>query len=344
MAFTGNLPCYLPFFLVYGIVILRVIKMLYKDSFPILDEFLAYLLTIKGRSKQTVYAYYTDLHLLFSFLAKQKKYDENKALADFIDKSFLSSVTYSDILSFLYHMQQEQNNSAKTQARKVSAIKVFFRYLLHNDIITKNPAEQLSSPSLPKKIPKHLSLSESYSLLSHVDGPYRERDFCILVLFVNCGMRLSELVGINMTDIGDDHSLLLKGKGNKERIIYLNQMCIDAIARYQKVKEKEFEGKPYDRRPLFLGKTGRRLGKRRIEDIVNRCLRQSGLKQEGVSVHKLRHTAATLMYQSGTDIRTLKEVLGHSNISTTQIYTHVSNQQIKKATENNPINNKKGRA
>lgn len=307
---------------------------MFGESFPILDAFLMYMGTIKGRSNQTLYAYYIDLHLLFVYLVKKKK--TVKSIKK-IDEKFLKLVSYNDLIAFLYYMSFYKKNSSKTQARKVSSIRSFFRYLFVQHIINENPADMLSIPSLPQSLPKHLTLNDCDKLLSSVQGKHAARDYCIITLFLNCGMRLSELVQINVTDISSDNTLILRGKGNKERIVYLNQMCIDAINDYQEAKKFEFLIKRYDVRPLFLGRTGKRLGKKRIEDIIDFYLERCGLKENGISVHKLRHTAATLMYQSGTDIRTLKEILGHANIGTTQIYTHVSDQQLKNAILQNPV-------
>lgn len=195
----------------------------------------------------------------------------------------------------------------------------------------------LDSPKVKQALPKHLSLEDSFELLNAVDGPNKERDYCILLLFLNCGMRLSELCGLNLTDIRSDSTLRILGKGNKERIIYLNDACISAIKAYLAVRPND--GIQYtDRNALFISRNRRRLSNKTVQHIVKQYLERAGLGGQGYSTHKLRHTAATLMYQhANVDIRVLKDILGHSNLGTTQIYTHVSNEQIKRAIDSNPL-------
>ena len=204
-------------------------------------------------------------------------------------------------------------------------------------MLKTNPVENLEVPSVRKSMPRYLTLEESLELLTHVDpaSPSYERDFCIVTLFLNCGMRLSELVGINLYDIRDD-TIKLLGKGNKERVIYLNDACRKALDAYL-VKRKPAQGVK-DRDALFLSSRGTRISPRRVEQIIEECLRNAGLSGQGYSPHKLRHTAATLMYQhGGVDIRVLKEILGHVSLSTTEIYTHVSDRQMEKAAKQSPL-------
>lgn len=207
------------------------------------------------------------------------------------------------------------------------------------NLIEENPAKNLEIPSGKKTLPKYLTLEQSVELLNAVDGSFKSRDYCMITLFVNCGMRLSELVGINLSDIRDN-TLKLFGKGRKERIVYLNQACIDAVAAYLNDRNKLKIIK--DNNALFLTRNGTRIGNRGVEKIVEANLRKAGLSGMGISPHKLRHTAATIMYQYGNvDIRVLKEILGHVNVGTTEIYTHVSDKQLEKASQSTPLSNLK---
>ena len=301
---------------------------------------------IKGRSKSTVNAYYTDLKTFFRFIKRNKNLVDNDTDFNKIDISdinidVIKTITLSDVYEFLLFVSSERSNNAKSRARKVSCLKVFFKYLTNNlNLLKENPVENLESPKIAKTLPKYLTLENSIELLNAVDGDYKERDFCIITLFLNCGMRLNELVGINLDDIRND-TLLLRGKGNKERMIYLNQACIDALSDYLKYRNSNFSKiKPSSKNALFIGRNGNRIGARRVEMIVSDTLKKAGLDGKGYSVHKLRHTAATMMYQHGNvDVRVLQEILGHVNLGTTQIYTHISDNQIKKAIDSNPLSN-----
>ena len=232
-----------------------------------------------------------------------------------------------------------------TRARKASSIRIFFDYLLDPaGLITENPALKLKTPKLDKRLPKYLSLDDSRRLLdvtSNEDNRNFQRDYAIITLFLNCGMRLSELVNININDINfNDCKLNVVGKGNKERTIYLNKACMKAVSEYLSVRPKEGvkQDKKHSEKALFLSERKTRIGNRTVEDIVTKHLRQAGLDTRKYSVHKLRHTAATLMYQYGqVDIRALQELLGHESIATTEIYTHVDNEQVRSAVERNPL-------
>lgn len=315
---------------------------MYDDCFPRLKTFLVYLETVKGRAQGTVYGYYTDLKMFFRFfLVRQGLCSDEKPFEEIsireIDETVLQSVRTTDLLEFINFASTEKGNNRRSCARKIASLRNFFHYLYLQNDIPKDIAGEIFTPGrLPKTLPKHLELEDCQKLLEAVGGAHEKRDYCILVLFLNCGMRLSELCGVNEADIRD-RQLLLRGKGSKERVVYLNDACTEAISNYRKSKLQEFANKDYDRRPLFLSRTGKRLGKRRVEDIVDQYLEAAGLKNLGMSTHKLRHTAATLMYQNHTDVRTLQEILGHANLGTTQIYTHLSNEQIKNAMSNNPV-------
>ena len=256
----------------------------------------------------------------------------------------LKKVTLDDIHAFLFYLSNNYQSKAATRARKVSSIRVFFNYLSNKtNLLDKNPAQNLETPKLEKRMPKYLTLDDSKKLLETAmseSDRNKERDFAIITLFLNCGMRLSELVGINIKDINfKDEKMNVIGKGNKERTIYLNKACLNAVESYLEVRPKD--GVKFDSRDaLFLSERKERISNRTVQYIVKQELRKSGLDINKYSVHKLRHTAATLMYKYGNvDIRALQELLGHESISTTEIYTHVDNSQIRKAVESNPLAN-----
>ncbi|MCI8622329.1 MAG: tyrosine-type recombinase/integrase [Provencibacterium sp.] len=299
------------------------------------------MLTIRGRSARTVEAYHVDLRLYLRYLQYHKVYHaqsdiplEELSITDLPD-SIICSVTLSDIYAFLNYTLSERRNIASVRARKVSALRSFYKYLVSKtQLLEENPLEMLEMPSIKHAVPRFLSLDESLDLLRNLpQGKNYERDYCILTLFLNCGMRLSELCGINMQDIREN-TLRLLGKGNKERIVYLNDACLAAIERYKKVRSPS----PKEPNALFISGQGQRLSPRRVEQIVQNGLSSSNLDGRGYSPHKLRHTAATLMYQhGGVDIRVLKEILGHANLSTTEIYTHVSDKQLERASSLSPL-------
>lgn len=301
-----------------------------------------YMRNIKGRSGKTVDEYCLDLRTFFRFMRKFKD-DKYKALeledipiAD-IDIEFIRSITTIDIFEFMNYAVDDRLNIASTRQRKTSALKGFFSYLCdHEHLIEENPTINLTPPKKKKSLPKFLSLEQSIALLAAVDGPDKERDFCILTLFLNCGMRLSELVGINISDVIYNNSTIrILGKGNKERIVYLNDACLNAINNYLKVRPKD---KVIDKNALFLSNRLTRISPKTVQAMVNKYLAKIGLGGAGYSVHKLRHTAATLMYQYGNvDIRVLQDILGHENLGTTEIYTHTSSTQIENAMKSNPL-------
>ncbi len=298
--------------------------------------------TIKGRSSATINSYYIDLRNFFRFMKELRgllpsKTSFNKIPISDISIDFIRTITLSDVYEYLNYTLSERSNSAKTRARKVSCLRSFFNYLTSKaHLLEENPVKDLETPKLKKTLPKYLSLEQSLELLNHVDGEYQERDYCILTLFLNCGMRLSELVGINLSDI-QDNTLRLTGKGNKERIVYLNDACLSSIQSYLAVRTKNISHIK-DKNALFLSRLGKRIDKRRVQQLVSKHLQDAGLGNMGYSTHKLRHTAATLMYQHGNvDIRVLKEILGHVNLGTTEIYTHVTSSQLEKASDASPL-------
>lgn len=305
-------------------------------------QYLEYLAGIKDKSQLTVLEYGSDLRLFFRFIAKSKGLCDKSVDFDEINISLMTdeqicSVTLEDAYAFLYFCRNERKNDNNSRARKAVAIKRFYKYLEVNNKIKENRIAFLESPQTKKSLPKYLTLEQSLKLLNSVDGKFKERDFCILTLFLNCGLRLSELVGINISHIKDDNTLVVLGKGNKERTVYLNNVCIDAIRRYLAVRPADGVK---DRDALFISNQKKRISNQGVQKIVEGCLARSGLAGLGFSTHKLRHTAATLMYQYGNvDPLQLKEILGHENLSTTEIYTHIHDEQLKQAVDSNPLNN-----
>lgn len=313
------------------------------NSPDIIKSFLVYSETIKNKSENSVNEYYTDLRTFFRYIKLVRgKVEKNTPFKEIdisdIDISLVKTVTLEDLYSFLVFCKNELNNSPTTRARKCSVLKIYFKYLtLNTHQLDKNPAELLEAPKATSSLPKYLTLEDSLQLLDSVDGSNKERDYCILTLFLNCGLRLSELCGINLSDISGDGRLRVLGKGRKERIIYLNSACLDALEAYLRVRPND--GVPSDQKnALFISRNKRRISNKTVQHIVYTFLDKAGLGGMGLSPHKLRHTAATLMYQQGhVDVRALKEVLGHANLNTTQIYTHLSNEHIKEAIDSNPL-------
>jgi len=301
-------------------------------------DFLFYQEIVKGRSPRTVEAYYIDIRTFLRFLksknnlvAKSTEFGEIQIADTPIE--LIQKVTLTDVHEFLHFLNRERGNSAKTRARKATVLRVFFKYLnTKTTLLPENPITELELPSQKKSLPKFLTLEQSIELLNTVESSTPERDYCILTFFLNCGMRLSELVGINLNDISGN-TLRVLGKGNKERIIYLNDAC---LAAFNACKDKRPDIRSTT--ALFVSRNGNRISRRRVQEIVELALKRAGLENAGLSAHKLRHTAATLMYQhGGVDIRVLKEILGHENLATTEIYTHVSSQQIESAVSKSPL-------
>lgn len=320
---------------------------LIMEAPPIIRNFLTYSETIKGKSTNTIEEYYNDLKTFFRYIL----YIRNKTPNDIefkdisidgVDDELVRSVSLYDLHSFLVFCKNDRDNNNSTRARKASTLRIFFKYLQNQvHIIENNPAEQLDTPKVKQSLPKHLTLNESLQLLENIDGNNKERDYCIITLFLNCGMRLSELCSLNITDLRDDNSLKITGKGNKERMIYLNDACVAAIKAYLPYRNTDGVSAA-DRNALFISRNKKRLSSKTVQHIVYKRLEEAGLGDAGLSVHKLRHTAATLMYQHGNvDIRVLKDLLGHKNLGTTQIYTHVSDEQVRSAVNSNPLANKK---
>lgn len=312
-----------------------------------LRDFLTYNETIKGKSSRSVEGYYIDLRTFFRYMLlvrgkAPKDIEFNEIDISAADIELVRSVTISDLYAFMVYCKEELNNNTATRARKTSTLRIFFKYMsVQTHQIPNNPAELLESPKVKQSLPRHLTLENSLELLNSVDGANERRDYCILTLFLNCGLRLSELCGLNLSDISSDGIMTVTGKGNKQRAVYLNDSCLAAIKAYLAVRPNEGIIVT-DKNALFISRNRRRISPKTVQHIVKTHLEKAGLGDMGFSTHKLRHTAATLMYQHGNvDIRVLKDILGHANLGTTQIYTHVSDAQIKRAVNANPLSNVK---
>ena len=315
---------------------------------PIIKEFLGYMGTVKGKSPLTVEEYFMDLRTFFRYMKQHRNqvpqdmpFDEISI--DDIDLEFIKTITLTDVYEYMNFVSTQRKNKATTRSRKVSSLRTYFQYLTNKvNKLEHNPITELETPKTKKSLPKYLTLEQSMDLLNAVEGPYQSRDYCIITLFLNCGMRLSELVNINLNDINHkEHMMRITGKGNKERLVYLNDACMDAIKPY--LKDRPADGL-IDREALFISRERKRISPKTVQAMVNKYLEKIGLGGPGYSVHKLRHTAATLMYQYGeVDIRVLKDILGHENLGTTEIYTHISDEQMKKASKSNPLSNVKSK-
>ena len=315
-------------------------KEYWQQSSPILREYLGYMETIKGRSANTINEYFTDLRTFFRHIKQMRglvpaDMPESEIKVDDVDLELIKSITLTDVYEFMNFLREEHENTNKTRARKTTSLRMFFRYLTdRTHQLEINPVQNLDTPKTKKSLPKYLTVDQSIELLQSVKGPYRERDYCMLTLFLNCGLRRAELVGINLKDISSERTLLVRGKGNKERVLYLNDACWEAIQAYLKVRPVDGV---IDKNALFLSRLKKRISLQGVHLVVKGYLKGVPGAEE-MSTHKLRHTAATLMYQQGgVDIRVLQDILGHQNLGTTEIYTHLSNEQVKRAVESNPL-------
>lgn len=285
----------------------------------LIDDYSDYTENIRGKSHNTITNYKIDLNMLFDFL------DEDV-------KKPIDEIDLQDLHKFLAH-RNRQGDAKSTRARRVASIRSFFKYLTGiTKTIVINPAQELESPKIERKNPKYLNLEESLKLISVIDGLHKERDLAIITTFLHCALRLSELININIDDIKND-TLTVMGKGDKERTIYLNETALQSINDYLKIRPK---GKT---NALFLSSRWSRISVSAVQNLIEKHLDKAGLDISSISTHSLRHSAATLMYKHGeVDIRALQEILGHKNISTTQIYTHVDNETLRNAVKSNPLN------
>ena len=321
-----------------------------SEAPPVLRDFLSYHETIKGHSRATVDEYFLDLRNFFRYLKIERGLVPRSTELDDIsiqdvDLKLIASVTLNDVYDYMAFLSRDKVKNershepeygmmASSRARKIATIRSFYKYLtVKTKQLDVNPVEGLDTPKTTKSLPRYLTLDESRRLLDAVDGVNRERDYCIICLFLNCGLRISEIVGLNIGDVRGD-SLRVLGKGNKERIVYLNDACQAAIEAYKPVRS-QMVGSSVS--ALFVSNRRQRMGREAVHAMVKKTLLKAGLDPDKYSSHKLRHTAATLMLQNGVDVRTLQEVLGHEHLNTTQIYTHVDNSELRVAAQANPL-------
>ena len=323
----------------------------YRSEAPaVIRDFLTYHETIKGHSKATVDEYFLDLRNFFRYIKIERGLAPRSAELDEIsimdvDLAIVASVTLSDVYEYLAFLSRDKVKNersrepeyglmASSRARKIAAIRSFYKYLtVKTKQLETNPVEGLDTPKTTKSLPRYLTLEESRALLDAVDGVNRERDYCIICLFLNCGLRISEIVGLNVGDVRSDNLRIL-GKGNKERMVYLNEACQAAIEDYKQVRSRMVDS---SEGAFFVSNRRHRMDRQTVHAMVKRTLLKAGLDPDKYSSHKLRHTAATLMLQNGVDVRTLQEVLGHEHLNTTQIYTHVDNSELRVAAQANPL-------
>lgn len=322
----------------------------FKDEFPpIIQRFANYKDVVQGCSQKTVTEYLFDLRTFCRYLIAARdglpttgdEFDSIDIRG--LDTAFFENVTTTEIYDFLSYIKNERGNDDRARARKLSAVKQFYKYCtVRQMLFENNPAANIESPKLKKSLPKHLSVDECVDLLEAVtndpESKTKERDYAILTIFLNCGVRLSELAGISLTDLDNElRSMRVIGKGSKERIVYLNEACRSAISAYLPIR-MQTPAKEKGEAALFLSRQGKRISVKTVQWMVKKYLGEAGLEYKNYSTHKLRHTAATLMYQSGdVDIRVLKDILGHEQLNTTQIYTHVSNDHMEEAMSKNPL-------
>lgn len=319
----------------------------YSDCPQVLREFLSYHETIKGQSQRTISEYYLDLRMFLRFMRLIKDEMPYNTPLDSIsiqdlDIEFIKIITITDIFDFLSYLANDRQSElsvdpgigAAARARKLSAIKSFYKYLtVRTKLLTVNPVKDVEFPKIRKSLPKYLTLEESRRLLSSVRGVNEKRDYAILMLFLNCGIRRSELVGLNLSDVYEDR-IRVSGKGNKERIVYFGTACKAAIDAYLPERNKKVLS---DNRALFGSRDNNRISVTAVHRLVKKHILAARLDPSQYSAHKLRHTAATLMISNGVDIKTVQEVLGHEHLNTTEIYTHIENTELKIAAEANPI-------
>ena len=313
----------------------------FADAPQILKDFLTYHETIKGQSQRTISEYYLDLRMFLRFIKLMRNDMPIHTNLDDIDirditLDFIQTITTSEVFDFLSYLANDRDNGIESaaRARKLSAIKSFYKYLtVRTKQLTENPVADLEYPKLRKSLPKYLTMEQSAALLRSVSGQNEKRDYAILMLFLNCGIRRSELVGLNISDVYEDR-IRVVGKGNKERFVYFGSACRKAIDAYLPERNKKVLS---DNRALFGSRDGNRISVTAVHRLVKKHMLSAGLDATQYSAHKLRHTAATMMLSGGVDVKTVQEVLGHENLNTTQIYTHIENTELKIAAEANPL-------
>lgn len=323
----------------------------YSDCPPILRDFLSYHETIKGQSPRTISEYYLDLRMFLRFMKLMKQEmpmdtDLDTISIQDVNLAFLREITTSDVFDFLSYLAHDRIPRTDVQvpeigigtaarARKLSAVKSFFKYLtVRTKLLEENPVQDLEFPKTRKSLPRYLTLEQTAKLLQSVQGVNAARDYAILMLFLNCGIRRSELVGLNLTDVYEDR-IRVVGKGNKERFVYFGESCRKALDDYLLERQQIHDAS--DPKALFLSRDKNRISVTAVHRLVKKHLLAAGLDPDQFSAHKLRHTAATMMLSGGVDVKTVQEVLGHENLNTTQIYTHIESTELKIAAEANPI-------
>lgn len=325
-----------------------------SEAPPVLRDFLSYHETIKGHSRATVDEYFLDMRNFFRYLKIERglvphSTDLDDISIQDVDLKLIASVTLNDVYDYMAFLSRDKVKNershepeyglmASSRARKIATIRSFYKYLtVKTKQLDVNPVEGLDTPKTTKSLPRYLTLDESRRLLDAVDGVNRERDYCIICLFLNCGLRISEIVGLNIGDVRGD-SLRVLGKGNKERIVYLNDACQAAIEAYKPVRS-QMVGSSVS--ALFVSNRRQRMGREAVHAMVKKTLLKAGLDPDKYSSHKLRHTAATLMLQNGVDVKAVQEVLGHEHLNTTEIYTHIDNDALRVAAKANPLSHVK---
>lgn len=312
----------------------------------IVDDYLNYLKAARGRSESTTREYYYDIRQFLRYMRIRKEHLKVESLdevsIDDVDKRLLESIDKSDIYAYISYLDSGRGNSGRTKFRKISSVRSFFDYLTYKvELLDKNPAENIDMPKIERSLPVYLTLEEAVRLLNTVENSkqkdiYRLRDYAITTLFLNCGLRLSELSSLDVEDLNKDNTLRIMGKGSKERLVYLNGSVQEALRAYLR-KRNELE---MDQDALFLSMRKNRMSNRSIQHMLEKHLKAAGFDTRKYTVHKLRHTAATLMYQYGNeDLKSLQEILGHESVSTTQIYTHVNLEDIRYTMNQNPLSN-----
>lgn len=323
-----------------------------KETSGPIKDFLIYHEVIKGHSQATIDEYFLDLRNFFRFIKIERglvepEVPENEIGIMDVDLTLIESVTMNDVYTYLLYLSRDRQKyvnsknsdvglSAATRARKVACLRSFFKYLTQSaKILESNPIEGLESPKSLASLPRYLSLDEAKTLLSSIEGINKERDYAIIILFLNCGLRISEIVNLNVADIHDDR-LYIKGKGGKRRVVFLNDSCTEALDAYLPLRQELVDDAE---KALFISRRKNRISREAIHAMVKKSLLRANLDTDKYSSHKLRHTAATLMLQNGVDVRTLQELLGHEHLNTTQIYTHVENTELRLAAQANPLSN-----
>ena len=322
-----------------------------RNEMPaILQEFLSYHETIKSHSPRTVDEYYLDLRNFFRYLKQRQEpslaempFDEI-SIQD-VDLEFVKKITMRDVYGYMNYLSRERTLypnsthspkglSAKSRARKLATIRSFYGYLTRKmHYFSEDPVKDMDSPKTPRTLPRYLTLDDSIHLLSSVEGKNAVRDYCILTLFLNCGLRISELIGLNLRDIQDD-TIRVQGKGDKTRILYLNEACREALQAWLDIR-RPITGKDAD--AVFLSNRNCRISRSMVHNLVKHHIAMAGLDSTRYSAHKLRHTAASLMLQNGVDVKAVQEVLGHEHLNTTEIYTHIDNDALRTAARANPL-------